>query len=57
MPRKIFMKLSNNQTFNHEQTTKNFQPVPSTKSVTIGLNNSMISRVYTAKPGCGSCGR
>jgi len=59
MPRKILMILSNNQT--HKPELKQFQPnvaqTPVSKGVNSGFNSSMIGRIHTVKPGCGSCGR
>jgi hypothetical protein len=62
MPHKILMILSNNQTYKPEPTAKHFQPnvaqTPAvSKSVNGGFNSSMIGRIHTIKPGCGSCGR
>jgi hypothetical protein len=61
MPHKILMILSNNQTYKPEPTVKHFQPnvaqTPGSKGVNGGFNSSMIGRIHTIKPGCGSCGR
>ena len=66
MTRKILMILSNNQTYKPEPKVKHFQPnVAQTPSfskgvnggVNGGFNSSMIGRIHTIKPGCGSCGR
>lgn len=61
MPRKILMILSNNQTYKPEPTVKHFQPnvaqTPSVSKGVGGFNSSMIGRIHTIKPGCGSCGR
>ena len=59
MPVKISMRLSNNNpsitqikalTLHKEGLSKAPQPSSS-------LNTSMITRIHTTKPGCGSCGR
>jgi hypothetical protein len=65
MPHKILMILSNNQTYKPEPIAKQFQPniaqTPLSKGVNGGVNggfnSSMIGRIHTIKPGCGSCGR
>jgi hypothetical protein len=55
------MILSNNQTYKPEPTVKHFQPnvaqTPSVSKGVVGFNGSMIGRIHTIKPGCGSCGR
>ena len=57
MPSRIYMTLSNNQTYKNQpiSTQKNTAPAP--KSVNVGFKGSMIGRIHTIKPGCGSCGR
>jgi hypothetical protein len=65
MPQKISMILSNNHTYRPEPSARQFQPniaqTPLSKGVTPGVNgdfsSSMIGRIHTIKPGCGSCGR
>jgi hypothetical protein len=65
MPQKILMILSNNQTYRPEPIANQFQPnvaqTPISKGISPGVNgafsNSMIGRIHTIKPGCGSCGR
>jgi hypothetical protein len=62
MPQKISMFLSNNSSYKPEPRAKNIQPnVAQTPSVSNGVNGaiggSMIGRIHTIKPGCGSCGR
>uniref|UniRef100_A0A6C0IG82 Uncharacterized protein n=1 Tax=viral metagenome TaxID=1070528 RepID=A0A6C0IG82_9ZZZZ len=61
MPQKISMILSNNQTYRPETSTKQFQPNVIQAPVSNGINrdfsSSMIGRIHTIKPGCGSCGR
>jgi hypothetical protein len=66
MPANIKMNINNlsygrhfNQIYNQKQV--NIAAVPSIPSVTnknLGtINSGMIGRIYTAKPGCGSCGK
>ena len=62
MPTKINMFISNgNPTpkFNPLSNINyaNLSVAPTVKSAQFGLNSSMISRIHTTKPGCGSCGR
>ena len=62
MPAKINMFLSNGNYVPQQpkQTINiaNLAGVPApTKQVNTSLNNSMISRIHNARPGCGSCGR
>ena len=61
MPHKILMILSNNQTYKSQPIVKTIQPniaqTPVSKGVETGFNGSMIGRIHTIKPGCGSCGR
>lgn len=62
MPAKINMFLSNGN-YVPQQAKKtiniaNLAVAPSqAKQVNTSLNNSMISRIHNARPGCGSCGR
>jgi hypothetical protein len=66
MPATIKMNINNlgygrqfNQIYSQKQV--NIAAVPSIPSVTSKnfgpLNSAMIGRIYTAKPGCGSCGK
>ena len=66
MPATIKMNINNlsngrqfNQIYNQRQV--NIDALPSIPTVTnknLGpLNSGMIGRIYTAKPGCGSCGK
>jgi len=68
MPNKIQMILSNNQTFNQSLNqslrTRAYtapvvapSPVVAPKNLNTGFKSSMIGRIHTIKPGCGSCGR
>ena len=61
MPQKISMILSNNHTYRPEIKTREFQPNlapnPVSKGVGDSIHGSMIGRIHTIKPGCGSCGR
>lgn len=61
MTRKISMILSNNQTYKTQPRAKTIQPniaqIPGSNAVDTGFNGSMIGRIHTIKPGCGSCGR
>ncbi len=62
MPAKINMFLSNGN-YVPQQAKKtiniaNLSVAPSqVRQVNTSLNNSMISRIHNARPGCGSCGR
>jgi hypothetical protein len=60
MPAKINMFLSNGNYVPQQQkktiNVANLAVAP-TKQVNTALNNSMISRIHNARPGCGSCGR
>lgn len=50
-PNPIFSQLTfNAQTLN---VTKSSQPSPPSSA----LNSSMVGRIHSIKPGCGSCGR
>ena len=58
------MFLSNNQTFNQSLSSRAYTapapilaPVVAPKNLNTGFKNSMIGRIHTIKPGCGSCGR
>ena len=70
MPTRIFMNIENPQvisarqqaTYNYylqqqQQTQKQQQQKTSTSGYKIDLASPMIGRVYTAKPGCSSCGK
>ena len=56
MPAKMTMQISNGNYYSGVAA-----PAPSKTVVTpprkIGLNASMIQRIHTIRPGCGSCGR
>jgi hypothetical protein len=59
MPQKIQMFLSNGhpsptqfKIFNNSNVIASAAPSPPSS-----LNVSMISRIYSVKPGCGSCGK
>jgi hypothetical protein len=63
MPNKMMMVLPKNNAYHYNSTYS----VPATNAMTLAtgggaakptrLNSSMIQRIHTAKPGCGSCGR
>jgi hypothetical protein len=61
MPVKIPMILSNNHTNKPDLKTRTIQTniaqTPVTKSSNGGMYGSMVARIHTIKPGCGSCGR
>ena len=61
MPQKISMILSNNHTYKPEpKASRQFQPNVAPAPLSKGVNgafDSMIGRIHTIKPGCGSCGR
>ena len=62
MPAVIKMRLSNgNPTFQQltSNSKANLAPVPknSTNATASLKNSSMIERIHSVKPGCGSCGR
>ena len=66
MPATIKMNINNlsyGRQFNqvYAQRQVNIAALPSIPSVTSKkfgpLNSAMIGRIYTAKPGCGSCGK
>jgi hypothetical protein len=63
MPAKIYMNIQNTQKINNviKLNTANNGPTPFQQPVVTGGNNNslsgpMISRIHTAKTGCG-CGR
>jgi hypothetical protein len=58
MPFKMGLQISNGNYYSGVAAT----PSPSNTAVTppprkIGLNASMVQRIHTIRPGCGSCGR
>jgi len=63
MPATIKMNINNlsyGRQFNqvYAQRQVNIASIPSVTSKKVGpLNSTMIGRIYTAKPGCGSCGK
>lgn len=60
MPRKIMMTISNgNPTVAQINAyLSNSKTSASTNKLSSGsLNSSMIGRIHSIKPGCGSCGR
>ena len=58
MPPKMNMFLSNGNPSRSQIASRNLAslaPVP--KQVPSALNAPIISRIYSVRPGCGSCGR
>lgn len=58
MPQKINMSLHNNN-YNTQYliSLKQNQSVLAQPQKSSSLNSSMVGRIHTARPGCGSCGR
>ena len=58
MPQRIFMQIINNRGSSNYPMTNNNSPLqPSTPYRGLDLKSPMVSRIYTAKPGCSSCGK
>ena len=64
MPQKIYMFISNGNVAPRTNPTAavnfaNLAVAPTTTNVVAPstLNSSMIGRIHSIKPGCGSCGR
>jgi len=62
MPQKInmFISNSNGPRMNPVAANINYANLAAAPSTTIApssLNSSMIQRIHSIKPGCGSCGR
>lgn len=58
MPNKIKMFLSNGNYSPAQFVTTNISNIAAVpKKIPTALNSSIIGRIHTVKPGCGSCGR
>ena len=58
MPQKITMNLHNSN-YNNQYlaSLRQKQSVLAQPPKNASLNSSMVERIHTARPGCGSCGR
>jgi hypothetical protein len=59
MPRKIAMTLHNNSTprIAYSGIVSSSSAGSTIRSIPSALNSKMISRIYSAKPGCSACGK
>lgn len=60
MPQKINMLLDNNNRLARRNVPKfdaNLAYAPAAKVTPSALNTSIIARIHSVKPGCGSCGK